>query len=238
MISIQDVEEVLGVDFEDKTLLQRALLHRSYLNEFPDYPLEDNERLEFLGDAVLDCITAEYLYNRFPEKREGELTNLRSALVRTEMLAYFARELGLNRFVLLGRGEEDGGGRDRNVILCNCFEAFVGALYLDKGHQFVRDYLNDMITPVVKEVLNSSERKDPKSALQELSQGYLQITPHYRTVEEKGPDHAKTFVVEALIGEKVYGSGEGHSKQTAAKVAAALALQNLKKELLGSESAD
>lgn len=230
MKDLREVEETLGIVFEDKTLLQRALLHRSYLNEYPSYPLEDNERLEFLGDAVLDCVTADYLYNRFPEKKEGELTSYRSALVRTETLAKFARQVGLDEFILLGKGEEESGGRHRDVILCNCFEALVGAAYIDKGFRFTRDYVDGIITPVIHELINGGN-KDPKSELQELSQGYLQITPRYRTVGEKGPDHAKTFIVEALIGDTPYGQGEGHSKQTAAQAAAYAALQRLRAEL-------
>ncbi|MEJ2208776.1 MAG: ribonuclease III domain-containing protein, partial [Anaerolineae bacterium] len=133
MTNIKDLEQKLGIEFRDKSLLHRALIHRSYLNEHPDFPLEDNERLEFLGDAVLDFVTGEYLYHRFPELREGPLTSLRSALVRRDTLAQFARQLDLGNFLLMGHGEAESGGRERPATLCAAIEALVGALYLDKG---------------------------------------------------------------------------------------------------------
>jgi len=231
MTTISEAEHALNLSFSNKALLQRALTHRSYLNENPDYPLEDNERLEFLGDAVLDFVTADYLYHRLPEMPEGRLTNLRSALVRTERLAQFALDFGLGKFLFLGRGEEDSGGRERLALLCDAFEAVIGALYLDNGISAVRDYVLKIMEPALMEILDSETDKDAKSRLQELAQSNLRITPTYRTVDEHGPDHAKEFTVEAIIGSRAYGQGTGYSKQTAAQAAAENALKTLQQEL-------
>jgi ribonuclease-3 len=231
MTDITQAEQALNLIFSDKALLQRALTHRSYINENPDYPLEDNERLEFLGDAILDFITAEYLYHHFPEMAEGYLTNLRSALVRTETLANFASDLNLGEYLYLGKGEEEGGGRKRKAILCDAFEAVIGAVYLERGIDFTRQFVQQMIEPALEDVLNADTQKDAKSRLQEVSQSHFQVTPTYRTIKEEGPDHAKEFTVEALIGDKSYGQGCGFSKQSAAQAAARKALENLQQEL-------
>ena len=162
-MDMQTIQSKLGLRFEDKTLLQRALTHRSYLNENPDHPLNDNERLEFLGDATLDFITAEYLYHRFPEMNEGELTSLRSALVRTEKLAEFSTKIHLGDYLFLGKGEEESGGRERPPILCGAFEALMGALYLDQGIQAVSDFYIPLIKPEIEEILETKSHKDSKS---------------------------------------------------------------------------
>lgn len=231
MLDLSACEKILGLNFEDKTLLLRALTHRSYINENPDFILEDNERLEFLGDAVLDFFTAEYLYHRFPEMREGELTSLRAALVRTEALAHLARKINLGRCLYLGHGEEAGGGRRRLAVLCDAFEALVGALHLDQGLPAVKAFIEPLIDPEVERILTKDLDKDPKSLLQELSQAELEITPRYRTVGESGPDHAKEFIVEAVIGGQTYGRGVGRSKHVAARAAAQDALNQLRREL-------
>ncbi len=231
MTNITEAEAALKLTFINKALLQRALTHRSYLNENPDYPLEDNERLEFLGDAVLDFITGEYLYHHFPEMAEGRLTNLRSALVRTERLAQFATDLNLGDFLFLGRGEAESGGRERLAILCDAFEAVIGALYLDQGIEAARAFVCQMVEPALQEILDSDTDRDAKSRLQEMAQSYYRLTPTYRTIKEQGPDHAKEFTVEALIGQKSYGRGTGLSKQTAAQAAAEQALKVLEREL-------
>jgi ribonuclease-3 len=228
MFNLTELEKALGIDFIDKSLLQRALTHRSYLNENPDYPLSDNERLEFLGDAVLDFLTAEYLYNRFPEMAEGRLTSLRAALVKRETLAHFAAALNLGQFLLMSRGEAESGGREREAILCAAFEALVGAILLDRGLQTVEDLVLRCIKPEISRILDEELFKDAKSMLQELSQGRLQITPIYRTVTERGPDHAKEFTIEVLIGDEVCGHGIGPSKQVAEQEAAKMALQRLR----------
>jgi ribonuclease-3 len=238
MSELSATEARLGLSFHDKTLLQRALTHRSYINENTDFPLEDNERLEFLGDAVLDFITAEYLYHRFPEMSEGQLTSLRAALVRTETLADFASEIGLGQHIYLGRGEEEHGGRARPAILCDCYEALIGALCLDQGLEAAKDFVVQAIRMAIPQILEAETDKDAKSLLQELCQKYRRITPTYRTVGERGPDHAKEFKVAAVIGKEAYGLGVGHSKQAAAQVAAKAALERLEKEVLGEAVMD
>ena len=231
MFNLPELERTLGVDFNDKSLLQRALTHRSYLNENPDYPLSDNERLEFLGDAVLDFLTATYLFNRFPEMAEGRLTSLRAALVKGETLAHFATVWNLGEYLLLSRGEAESGGRERQAILCAAFEALVGAILLDQGLQAAEDFTLKSIEPEVRRIVEEELYKDAKSMLQELTQGQLQTTPIYRTVAERGPDHAKEFTVEVLIGDEVFGRGIGHNKQVAEQEAARVALQRMRQEL-------
>lgn len=235
MVDLAAAEAGLCLTFRDKTLLVRALTHRSYINENPDFPLEDNERLEFLGDAVLDFVSAEYLYHHFPEMHEGQLTSLRAALVRTETLARFAQEIGLDQLVSLGRGEEENGGRNRMAILCDCFEALIGAIALDEGLEAARDYFVQMIDPVLQQVIANEADKDAKSRFQELAQKYRQTTPAYRTVLETGPDHARVFTVAVLLGVDVYGQGSGRSKQSAAQAAAAEGLRRLEDEVLAQE---
>jgi ribonuclease-3 len=224
MTDIKRLEKKLGVVFRDKSLLQRALTHRSYLNEHPEFPFEDNERLEFLGDAVLDFVTGEYLYHRFPEQREGSLTSLRSVLVRRTTLADFARQWDLGSHLMMGHGEAETGGRNRAATLCAAFEAVVGALYLDQGIDSVQHMIEPLIVPQITRTLQERLDKDPKSSLQELAQGRMHRTPRYRTVSESGPDHAKEFTVEATIGGQIFGEGKGHSKQQAAQEAARAAL--------------
>jgi ribonuclease-3 len=227
MTDLNQLEQKLGIVFRDKSLLQRALIHRSYLNEHPEFPLEDNERLEFLGDAVLDFVTGEYLYHRFPELREGPLTSLRSVLVRRSTLARFARELDLGRHLLMGHGEVESGGRNRPATLCASFEALVGALYLDQGIDSIQHLIDPLIVPEISRTLQDHLDKDPKSSLQEMAQARMHHTPRYTTVGESGPDHAKQFTVAVTIGDLVYGHGQGPSKQQAAQAAAHAALERL-----------
>jgi ribonuclease-3 len=219
----------LDLPFKRYSLLRRALTHRSYLNEHPE-ALEDNERLEFLGDAVLDFMVGAWLYNHFPEMREGQLTQLRSALVRTEQLAEFALQIGLGAALRLGRGEGIGGGRRRQALLCGAFEALIGALYLDAGLDGVRDFIQPILGPAADMILAQRKDRDPKSLLQEIVQSLGYGPPGYRTVSAYGPEHEKTFEVEVLVGDKVYGRGSGHSKRSAAKAAARVALQKLEAE--------
>lgn len=222
-----DFAEQIGIRFEDPLLLVRALTHRSYLNENPE-SLEDNERLEFLGDAVLDFLVGAWLYNRFPEMPEGNLTRLRSALVRTENLAQFAERIDLGNAMLLGHGESDGGGRERPALLCATFEALIGAIYIDRGINAVQEFIEPQLELAAQNILRGRKDKDPKSILQEWAQSQGLGTPLYKTVSSTGPDHAKSFVVEVYIENAVQGSGVGHSKQAAAKVAAQQALGALK----------
>ncbi|HZD09778.1 MAG TPA: ribonuclease III [Candidatus Binatia bacterium] len=218
------LEERLGVEFGDYSLLRRALTHRSYLNENPDADLRDNERLEFLGDAVLDFVVGAYLYQRFPDMDEGGLTALRAALVRTKTLAEFARHLDVGGCLWLGYGEEESGGRDRTPTLCAAFEAIVGAIYLDQGLDAVQPLVERLAGPALERIMDKSLYKDAKSEFQMWAQAAFNVTPHYEVVSEKGPDHDKTFTVQALVGNDVWGVGTGHSKQAAAQAAANVAL--------------
>ncbi len=216
----------LGLHFDDPRLLVRALTHRSYLNEHPE-ALEDNERLEFLGDAVLDFLVGEWLYHRFPEMPEGDLTRLRAALVCRDQLAAFARQIGLGRALLLGHGEEANGGRERPTTLSAAFEALVGALYLDQGIEAVRTFILPLIEPATEVILESRLDEDPKSRLQEWAQAQGHRAPTYHTLQVRGPDHAREFEVEVRIDGQAYGRGRGPSKREATKAAAADALRKL-----------
>ena len=226
-VSPQEFADCLDLPISDYRLLCRALTHRSYLNEHPD-ALEDNERLEFLGDAVLDFLVGAWLYNHFPEMAEGEMTRLRSALVRTEQLAEFAQQIDLDRAMRLGRGEAEGGGRERAGLLCGTFEALVGALYLDAGIVEVQNLVEPMLITATELILATNSERDSKSLLQEWMQARGYEHPIYQTVDSYGPDHAKLFEVEVLIDGRVYGRGEGNSKQAAAQAAARRALDSLK----------
>jgi len=218
--------ERLNLKFSDPWLLSRALTHRSFLNENPE-ALEDNERLEFLGDAVLDFVVGAWLYSRYPEMSEGGMTRLRAALVRTEQLAAFAKQIELSKALRLGHGEEESGGRTRPAMLCASFEALIGALYLDGGVQAVEDFVAPMLEPAAKAILAVRSDRDPKSLLQEWAQAQGYGTPVYRVVKESGPDHRRWFVVDVHINGNVRGRGEGPSKQAAGKQAASAALETL-----------
>jgi len=228
-MQLDELARGAGVAFADPALLQRALTHRSYINEHPS-AVEDNERLEFLGDACLDMTSAAWLYQRFPELDEGELTRLRSSLVRTEQLAEFARELGLGEVVMLGKGEAASGGRDRIALLCDVFEAFVGAIYLDGGHQAVEKFMEARFDRAVTRALDDGSLIDPRSRLQIWAQAELNATPRYTTVDSHGPDHAREFVVEVEVGEALRSRGQGRSKQEAAQDAAARLLSDIERE--------
>jgi ribonuclease-3 len=229
-LSIAAFQELSNLHFNDQSLLLRGLTHPSFLNEHPDQATEDNQRLEFLGDAVIDFVSGEMLYHRFPEASEGRLTRLRAALVRTQTLAELAIQTHINEALLLGRGEEESGGRSRVGNLCAAFEAVIGALYLDQGFQAVRDFVCPLFEAALEEILRLELDKDPKSMLQEYCQAKLGITPIYQTVSSQGPDHAKEFTVVVIIGERRYAEGKGFSKQAAAQMAAKQALAILQAE--------
>ena len=212
--------------FQDPLLLSRALTHRSYLNEHPE-ALEDNERLEFLGDAVLDFVVGAWLYNRYPEMPEGDLTRMRSALVHTEQLAEFARQIGLGRAMRLGHGETQAGGKDRPGLLCDTFEALVGALYLEQDISGVRKFIAPFLEATADDIIVHHRDEDPKSSLQEWAQAQGFPAPLYETKNASGPDHSKMFEVDVIIDRQVYGSGSGSSKQAATKAAARAALEKL-----------
>lgn len=213
-------------EFSNPSLLRRALTHRSYLNEHPD-ALEDNERLEFLGDAVLDFLVGAFLYRAYPEKNEGELTRLRAALVRTEQLAAFARALGLHEQLLLGKGEEDARGRERLPLLCAVFEAMIGAYYLDAGIEAVRQYTEPIFLPTAEAIEREEADLDAKSLLQEWAQAQLGLTPFYELAAASGPDHERQFTIAVLVGKEVFGQGTGRNKQAATQAAARDALKHL-----------
>jgi ribonuclease-3 len=230
-MELEQFETTLALTFRDKSLLTRALTHRSYFNENPNLPYLDNERLEFLGDAVLDFIAAEFLYQRFPEMSEGDLTSLRAALVKGETLARFAIDLGLPQYLLMSRGEEAARGRERAPLLAGALEALIGALYLDQGFEAARALILRLLPNEAERVHRQRLDRDAKSMLQELAQGDLQVTPLYRLVDTRGPDHAKEFTIEVIIKDKVYGQGVGRNKQMAEQEAARVALEALQAEI-------
>lgn len=224
--SPQDFAQRVGIKFNNLGLLTRALTHRSYFNEHRD-AIEDNERLEFLGDAVLDFMVGAWLYHRFPEMAEGQLTRLRAALVGNEQLAQFAIGLDLGAAMRLGHGEAENGGRERLPLLGSTFEALIGAIYLDQDISKVWIFMDPILEQRVSEIIASQVEHHPKSILQEWSQSKAFGTPVYRIVGDSGPDHNKYFEVEVLIDGSVYGRGTGHSKQAATKDAAKHALEKL-----------
>lgn len=216
----------LGYRFRRPGLLLDALTHTSYAAEHPALEVVSNERLEFLGDAVLGLIASDQLYARFPAAPEGELTTLRAALVRASALADLARRVDLGPYLRLGRGEETTGGRERELLLARAMEAVIGALYLDGGMRAARRFLEPLLSRELEGALAQREVKDAKSLLQERAQAQLGITPTYRVAAEEGPSHARRFVVEALVGEHVIGRGEGSSKRQAEQAAARNALED------------
>ncbi len=211
--------------FRDQSLLQQALVHRSYLNEDPEYALPSNERLEFLGDSVLGFVVADYLFHIFPDAGEGRLTNMRAYLVRTRTLSRAAQAIGLGQELVMGRGEEAGGGRSRPSILEASFEAMVGAIYLDQGIRAARSFVLRQLKADIAQLVKGAGLKDAKSTLQELTQKQRGITPTYHTVSAVGPDHDKWFTVEVRLGREVLAEGEGRTKQEAEQNAARTAIR-------------
>jgi ribonuclease-3 len=207
-------------------LVTRALTHRSYVNEHQE-ALEDNERLEFLGDAVLDFVAGAWLYSHFPEMAEGELTRMRSAMVCTEQLAEFARLFDLGSAMRLGHGEDNAGGRQKDVLLCATFEALVGALFLESDISTIQHLVHPLLEQVSEHLALSSDSRDPKSRLQEWSQGQRLGIPKYVTVSINGPDHMRMFEIEVQINGSAYGRGSGHNKQAAERAAAQAAMDAL-----------
>jgi ribonuclease-3 len=216
-----------GLNFGNKELLKTAFVHSSFVNELEEGDQEDNERLEFLGDSILGFVVSEWLFGRYPTAREGDLTAMRAALVRREALARFAKKLNLGDFLFLGHGEEESGGRKRSATLCATFEAVIGAIFLDKGMDTVRGFLLPIVQADIEPEALQSLNKDPKSRLQEWSQGAYGILPRYKLVDHTGPDHAKIFMFQVSIKDRRIGVGEGASKQDASLAAAAMALHCL-----------
>lgn len=224
-IDLDQFQSHNGLAFRDVALLAQALTHRSYLNEHPKGG-PDNERLEFLGDAILAFVSAEMLFDRFPKMTEGEMTRLRAALVRADALALLAQNCKLGEALRMARGEEATGGRGRVNVLSDAFEAVLGALYIDQGLGAVRAFLLPRLATLLEQVMRDSLDKDARSYLQELAQEAYGITPVYVVVEERGPEHEKLFTVEARMGERILARGEGRSKQAAAQAAARAALES------------
>ena len=217
------LEKKLGITFKNKNLLKQAFVHRSFLNENPSFPLSDNERLEFLGDAVLELAVTEYLFQNYPNP-EGELTNWRSALVKGETLSDVSTKLRFSDYLYLSRGEAKGNGRARQLILANTFEAVIGAIYLDQGLDRTRSFIEHQILVRLPDILKKELHVDPKSKFQEIAQEKLGVTPIYKVLKEEGPDHDKKFTVGVFVGEKIMGQGTGSSKQSAEVQAAEQAL--------------
>ncbi len=218
------LELALGMHFQDPELLSLALTHRSYIYETPGAGQSSNERLEFLGDSILAFISADFLYRTFPELTEGELTDVRAMLVRTETLAKFAREIELGNYLRMGKGDQTASSGQR--VLASAFEAILGAIYLDQGLTAVQQFLLPRLEPLARNSITKRLFKDNKSLFQELAQAHENITPSYRLISQEGPSHNRVFTVEVLLGHQVAGTGQGRNKQTAEQEAAHAALLN------------
>lgn len=227
MSSLNDLQKAGGITFKNPALLQQALSHSSYCHEYPEVAPESNERLEFLGDAVLGMVVAEKLYQDYPGLDEGTMTKLRSALVREDTLAHVAQALNLGDYLCLGKGEESGGGRSRPANLARALEALIAAIYLDSGLAVVRDFILKWFRAELKEAAERGTEVNHKSELQELVQSRGQTAPEYRVVEAVGPDHDRLFTIEVLVDGKVLGCGSGKSKKAAESAAAHRALERL-----------
>lgn len=225
MHDFSKLEKKLKIKFKNKDLLIQAFIHRSYLNENPEFGLFHNERLEFLGDAVLELVVTEYLFQKYPQKPEGELTNWRAALVNAKMLSQIAQDLGFNGFLLLSRGEAKELGKARQYILANAFESFVGSLYLDQGYDVCRKFINKHLIKELAHIIETQAFKDAKSLFQEQAQEKAGVTPVYKVLKESGPDHAKNFVIGVFLKDELVGQGNGFSKQEAEERAARNALE-------------
>jgi len=221
------LEKKIGLKFKNYELLSNAFVHRSYLNEHKDSVLPSNERLEFLGDAVLELVVTEYLYLNYPNP-EGDLTNWRSALVKGEMLAKIANKLELGEYLFLSHGEEKSGGRKKDYLLANTFEAIIGVIYLELGYEKSQKFISEFLLIHLEGILNSGSHIDAKSRFQEVAQEKVGQTPDYRLQHEEGPDHDKIFTMSAFVGDRMVGKGKGGSKQVAEQKAAEDALKRLK----------
>jgi len=224
MKNFSSLEKNLDIDFKNKGLLKQAFCHRSYLNENPKIKLENNERLEFLGDAILELIVTEYLYKNYKEQ-EGKLTNWRASLVNSNTLSKLAQELDFNDYILLSKGETRDTGKARQSILANAYEAFLGALYLDQGFDIVKDFIEKYLIKKLPYIIENGLAQDAKSFFQEMSQKRVKITPEYKILEEHGPDHSKDFVVGVFLENELIANGSGSSKQEAEEQAAKNALK-------------
>lgn len=219
------LEKKLEVKFKNKDLLIQAFCHRSYLNENPSFYLSHNERLEFLGDAILELVVTEYLYLNYPKKAEGEMTNWRAALVNAKILAKISKELGFNDFLLLSKGEEKELGKARHYILANTLEAFIGSIYLDQGYESSQKFIKKYLIKELPHIIEEGLFRDAKSHFQEDAQERRGITPTYKVLKEWGPDHAKYFIIGVFLNDELIAKAEGSSKQEAELEAAKNALE-------------
>ncbi len=224
MAELKSLEKNIQIEFNNQDLLKQALVHRSYLNENPGFSLQDNERFEFLGDAVLEMVVTEYLYQNYPNP-EGDLTNWRAALVNAKMLTKVSDRLGINDHLLLSKGENKDTGRARRYILANALEAIIGAIYLDQGYEKAKEFIEKEILKELPEIIKQGLDRDPKSSFQEEAQERVGLTPTYDVLEEWGPDHAKNFIVGVFLDKEEIAHGQGVSKQEAQEKAAKEALK-------------
>jgi ribonuclease-3 len=227
-MTFEELQKTTGITFKNKNLLKQAFVHRSYLNENKELT-SSNERMEFLGDAILSFLTSHFLYESYPDFPEGTLTNIRSSLVKTTSLGALAETLGFGELLFLSRGEEESGGRKNTSLLADTFEAFLGAVFLDQGLDAVKKFLGIHLFGHTSDIISNRTYIDFKSLLQEIVQEKSRISPTYRVNKTEGPDHAKTFWVAAMVGDKVVGKGSGKSKQEAEQQAAVSALEKIGK---------
>jgi len=225
MINFADFEKKTKIIFKNKDLLKQAFIHRSYINENPGTQLSHNERLEFLGDAVLELVVTNFLYKKYPSYTEGELTSLRSALVNAVIISELAAHTGMNDYLLLSKGEAKDKGKARQYILANTYEAYIGALYLDQGIDVVDGFIVKTLLPKTDEIVNKKLWRDSKSLVQEKAQEFLNLTPAYKVIHESGPDHDKHFTLGIYFGSNLIAEGKGQSKQEAEQKAAEVALK-------------
>ncbi|MEK7539296.1 MAG: ribonuclease III [Patescibacteria group bacterium] len=225
MIQFSNFEKKTKVIFKDKKLLQQAFIHRSYINENPSTNFSHNERLEFLGDAVLELIVTDFLYKKYPNYTEGELTSLRSALVNAVIISEVALKIGMNDYLLLSKGEAKDNGKARQYILANTYEAYIGAMYLDQGIKAVDKFVHQSLLPQTEEIVSKKLWRDAKSLVQEKAQEFVNFTPAYKVLSESGPDHDKHFMVGIFFGPNLIAEGKGKSKQEAEQKAAEAALK-------------
>ncbi len=223
-MELSDFEKKIGIKFKDEGLLTQAFVHRSYINENKSSGLENNERLEFLGDAVLELVITDFLYKKYPNKSEGDLTAYRSALVNADTCAEIAKKIGMESHLLLSKGESKDKGRARQYILANALEALIGAIYLDQEYDVAKKFIEKHFTPLIDEIVSGKTFIDAKSLFQEKAQEFDGVTPTYKTVKESGPDHEKRFTVGVYVGKELVATGEGESKQDAEQQAARDAL--------------
>jgi len=224
MNNFSNFEKKINVKFKDKSLLKQAFIHRSYINENPELGLHHNERLEFLGDAVLELVITDYLYNKYPDRNEGELTAYRAALVNTISISKAASDLEMNDYLLLSKGEAKDTGKARQYILANTFEAMIGAIYMDNGYDMAQKFIADSLFQYTEEIVSKRLWQDSKSHFQEESQEHVGVTPSYKVLDETGPDHEKVFIVGVYLNNDFIEKGEGRSKQDAEQKAASKAL--------------